>query len=556
TEAKRRNKETGEIPSLMYPGLPPRPDLDGLPLPLEGLTIDAYVAAMHQAATAAARRAGLRPPSQPPMPPVPPARPRQPGTATIQRNRTRALSATSLPRLPLFPLVEQSTHPPLPEIPLLSVHERQLLSSQSMSALHSSDQASPQLPLAPAHQLSLERQRSLVTGRSLGLRPPRPLFRRQRPPPRGPPPRLRSTSLPSRPRSPIPLPILLPPHKLQLLPMRASPPYKPSPPPLPPPPYPLSSPPQPLPPRPPPSSNPPSALPPSPPLPSPTLSIQSSTSLSAIPTQLLESLPPQSPSPPLLTPPPTPQPTPHSFPLQQSQLPAAVPLREAVILEAWDSDAKNGFFPGITFKGLRLCSTYQYNLPALLSTSPAGAALPMQQRTSSPPPQRLAQQQSGSSGLSALMVPQLDNRHPLYCLKYVVWCKDNQRELYDLSSDPYEETNVLSSAPVALMDRLEAVLSVLVHCRGADCSLPYGVLHPAGEVVTFAQAMDPRYDALYASLPRFAFSTCYPGYVPANERTFTLGLQGFPANVSWESTGIVWPLPKGVRGIKMDTGEK
>ncbi|GIL62033.1 hypothetical protein Vafri_16345 [Volvox africanus] len=572
---------------LALAGLPPRPDLDGLPLPLEGLTIDSYAIAMHQAATAAARRAGLRPPSPPQMPPMPPAPRRQSNTATPLRNRTRVLSETNISRRPLFPLVEQSPNPALPGIPLRPLHEQQLLSSQSPSPLHLpfSDPSSPQPPLGSANQLSLERQRSLVARWPLGLpppRPPQPPFRRPRPPPRAPPPRPRSASLPSRPRFPIPPPFPQPSHNLQVLPMQTPPPSKLSPP-WSPSPHPLSSPPpplppRPLPPRPLPSSKPPSSLRPSDPLPPPPFLIQSpSTSSvpaqppgwqrptspstippplpSAVPLPLPASLRSPFPSPPLLSPPPTPRPAPHLLPLQQSQLPATLWLREAVILEAWDSDAKNGFFPGITFKGLRLCSTYQYNLQVLRSTPPAGSSrLPMQQRSS--PPQPLSQQQSGPGGLPALMVPQLANRIPPYCLKYVVWCKWNQRELYDLTSDPYEETNVLSSAPAALLDRLDAVLSVLVHCRGADCAHPYAVLHPAGEVVTFAQTMEPRYDALYASLPRFAFATCYPGYVPANERTFTLGLQGFPANVSWESTGIVWPLPLGVRGTKMDSGEK
>jgi hypothetical protein len=71
-------------------------------------------------------------------------------------------------------------------------------------------------------------------------------------------------------------------------------------------------------------------------------------------------------------------------------------------------------------------------------------------------------------------------------MKYSVWCKGNRRELYDLSTDPYEQTN-LEDAPAKLLSRLDAVLSVLVHCKGVDCAHPYGVLHPAGEVLTFEQ---------------------------------------------------------------------
>jgi hypothetical protein len=69
------------------------------------------------------------------------------------------------------------------------------------------------------------------------------------------------------------------------------------------------------------------------------------------------------------------------------------------------------------------------------------------------------------------------------------------------------------------------------------------------------QAMAPAHDALYASLPRFAFASCYPLYLPANERTFTLGAgPRWPGNASWESTGITWPLPGGARGLKLVPG--
>lgn len=87
-----------------------------------------------------------------------------------------------------------------------------------------------------------------------------------------------------------------------------------------------------------------------------------------------------------------------------------------------------------------------------------------------------------------LQVPRLGGGSPpTYCLKYTVWCRGNTRELYDLSTDPYEQYNVADVAPQALINRLDAVMSVLVHCSGADCVHPHGVLHPKGNVLTFAQ---------------------------------------------------------------------
>ncbi|KAG2488047.1 hypothetical protein HYH03_013352 [Edaphochlamys debaryana] len=214
--------------------------------------------------------------------------------------------------------------------------------------------------------------------------------------------------------------------------------------------------------------------------------------------------------------------------------PPAVWRREGVLLEAWDSDAKAGYFPGVTFKSLRLCSTYRPDFTAAQRSAPA----------SRPP---------------AIMIPQMPEAGSpvfgprVYCLKYSVWCKDNARELYDMSIDPYETNNLAAAAPAALINRLDAVMAALVHCKGSICANPYGVLHPAGDVVTFEQAMSPRYDALYAAIPPFHFETCYPLYVPANERAFTLGLPGFPPLDAWASTGIVWPLPNDQRGLGQGT---
>jgi hypothetical protein len=51
--------------------------------------------------------------------------------------------------------------------------------------------------------------------------------------------------------------------------------------------------------------------------------------------------------------------------------------RTSVILEAWDSDSKAGYFPGITFKALRLCSTMRPNFTAAQQKlAAAGASVP------------------------------------------------------------------------------------------------------------------------------------------------------------------------------------
>ena len=49
--------------------------------------------------------------------------------------------------------------------------------------------------------------------------------------------------------------------------------------------------------------------------------------------------------------------------------------------------------------------------------------------------------------------------------------------------------------------------------QGPDCRNPLGRLHPSGEVTTIQQALDPKWDALYASLQPFSFKDCSTKYL-------------------------------------------
>ncbi|KAG2492464.1 hypothetical protein HYH03_009405 [Edaphochlamys debaryana] len=106
----------------------------------------------------------------------------------------------------------------------------------------------------------------------------------------------------------------------------------------------------------------------------------------------------------------------------------------------------------------------------------------------------------------------------LYCYKYTVWCQGG-RELYDLSMDPYEIDNRIANLSSRVLDRLDAVLSALVHCRGTECRSPYGLLHPGGGVYNFTETLDPRFDAFYAALPKLRIAQCNNIYIKENELT-------------------------------------
>ncbi|KAL3494141.1 Six-hairpin glycosidase-like protein [Aspergillus germanicus] len=103
-----------------------------------------------------------------------------------------------------------------------------------------------------------------------------------------------------------------------------------------------------------------------------------------------------------------------------------------------------------------------------------------------------------------------------YNLFYAVWC-NNDHELYDLKTDPYQIHNIYSSAPQTLLSRLDALLLVLKSCAGATCIKPWAELHPDGSVESLGDALSPEYDSFYESLPKVSYSVCEDGYIVAAE---------------------------------------
>ncbi|KAI9825529.1 MAG: hypothetical protein M1819_000521 [Sarea resinae] len=117
---------------------------------------------------------------------------------------------------------------------------------------------------------------------------------------------------------------------------------------------------------------------------------------------------------------------------------------------------------------------------------------------------------------------------PRYSLYYSVWC-NNEHELYDLQTDPHQVNNLIPSGGqswhatnVTILDlplhtvvaRLDSLLLVLKSCRGESCIKPWQVLHPAGDVSTLEEALDPRFDMFYGmEQTKVAFSRCEQGYI-------------------------------------------
>ncbi|OTA23130.1 hypothetical protein BTJ68_14268 [Hortaea werneckii EXF-2000] len=163
-----------------------------------------------------------------------------------------------------------------------------------------------------------------------------------------------------------------------------------------------------------------------------------------------------------------------------------------------------------------------------------------------------------------------------YNLLYTVWCS-NEHELYDLNRDPWEmenlytrddnrilsfvETskgskemnsvtsedhesisqdsfrptfteanenvdytkrsdtspeNVTVSIP-RLISRLDTLLIVLKTCKGRQCTHPWEVLHPEGDVQDLHDALNSDFDEFYEVQQRVYFEKCEKGYIAESE---------------------------------------
>ncbi|KAF7723066.1 hypothetical protein EC973_002400 [Apophysomyces ossiformis] len=104
-----------------------------------------------------------------------------------------------------------------------------------------------------------------------------------------------------------------------------------------------------------------------------------------------------------------------------------------------------------------------------------------------------------------------------YNWMYAVWCT-GEHELYDLKQDPYETNNLYSEASVQLVNRLDALLTVLKSCRAETCRDPWRVLHPDdSSVKTLADALHRKHDLYYDSFSKMSFTECLDYYSTNNE---------------------------------------
>ncbi|KAK7034484.1 hypothetical protein VNI00_012331 [Paramarasmius palmivorus] len=108
---------------------------------------------------------------------------------------------------------------------------------------------------------------------------------------------------------------------------------------------------------------------------------------------------------------------------------------------------------------------------------------------------------------------------------YGVWCT-GESELYDMTADPYQLTNLVPGNTqddiTRLLDRLNALLIVLKTCVGVVCTDPWGEIFGSSSesVSTLEQALDEKYDAYFAGLQRFGYQGCRIGYFEDGQAEF------------------------------------
>ncbi|KAF3764116.1 alkaline phosphatase-like protein [Cryphonectria parasitica EP155] len=121
---------------------------------------------------------------------------------------------------------------------------------------------------------------------------------------------------------------------------------------------------------------------------------------------------------------------------------------------------------------------------------------------------------------------------------YAVWC-NGQTELYNISADPYELTNLargdnISTVHQSVINRLNALLMVTKSCEQDRCRDPWAQLVPDNDTTLYSlvQAMDSTYDTFFDDFEKVQFDTCMEYQWAPNETPF------FPALDTLDAGGL------------------
>ncbi|KAI1332943.1 arylsulfatase [Xylariaceae sp. FL0255] len=123
---------------------------------------------------------------------------------------------------------------------------------------------------------------------------------------------------------------------------------------------------------------------------------------------------------------------------------------------------------------------------------------------------------------------------------YTVWCS-GEKELYDLSADPWELTNIINeSNSTQMVNRLNALLMVTKSCEQDSCRDPWALIQPTTNaskdgtvsLQSLTQAMNPSYDEFFANFKKVSFRECLQVQDVENEAPY------FPELTTLTSQGL------------------
>jgi hypothetical protein len=91
----------------------------------------------------------------------------------------------------------------------------------------------------------------------------------------------------------------------------------------------------------------------------------------------------------------------------------------------------------------------------------------------------------------------------------------------------------------SLISRLDSLLLVLKTCRARECTNPWEVLHPLGDVQSLYDALEPRFDDFYENQQdRVDFLKCEDGYILSSEGP--IAAKPFPIGEEALRGGSLW----------------
>ncbi|KAJ3547397.1 hypothetical protein NM208_g1529 [Fusarium decemcellulare] len=135
-----------------------------------------------------------------------------------------------------------------------------------------------------------------------------------------------------------------------------------------------------------------------------------------------------------------------------------------------------------------------------------------------------------------------------YDFYYSVWCT-NEHELYDLTLNnlvargaPTKKVGSVGVSTSILASRLDVLLFVLKGCKGEVCRNPWKFLLPAAGIPNLAEALEPKYDDFFNSVPGVSFSACVAGHVLAAEGPQWSGLSLKSAGTKSDGSDPDWAI--------------